>query len=360
MDMLEVGRGLSEEEDNTHFAMWCMMSSPLLIGCDMTQIPGTALALLKNTDLIGLNQDPLALQAQVVKRTNGCYLLVKDTNTLRGNTRACAVYNPTDAAVTVTFDFLDLDLGGKVKVRDLCQQKDLGNFTGDFTVQVPAHGTRVYALEAEKRYEKTVYEAETAWLSAYQELANNQAVKTGIYEEMDACSGGAKAGWLGCSDKNDLQWRNVYSEEGGEYVMTLSYVCGENRNVYVAVNDEEAVKLTLKSGGWSTLKTTQLHVKLNPGMNRVRLYNTSGWMPDIDCMTLQKEGSFDILNHQLESMKDKARNSLVLAVNESVKKMLTDALEQADQVVQEEVAIETAIKQLQSAIEAEEAVRTQV
>ncbi len=167
MDMLEVGRGLSEEEDNTHFAMWCMMSSPLLIGCDMTQIPGTALALLKNTDLIGLNQDPLALQAQVVKRTNGCYLLVKDTNTLRGNTRACAVYNPTDAAVTVTFDFLDLDLGGKVKVRDLCQQKDLGNFTGDFTVQVPAHGTRVYALEAEKRYEKTVYEAETAWLSAY-------------------------------------------------------------------------------------------------------------------------------------------------------------------------------------------------
>ncbi len=176
---------------------------------------------------------------------------------------------------------------------------------------------------------------------------------------MDACSGGAKAGWLGCGDKNDLQWRNVYSEEGGEYVMTLSYVCGENRNVYVAVNDEEAVKLTLNSGGWSTLKTTQLHVKLNPGMNRVRLYNPSGWMPDIDCMTLQKEGSFDILNHQLESMKDKARNSLVLAVNESVKKMLTDALEQAGQVVQEEVAIETAIQQLQSAIEAEEAVRTE-
>ena len=36
MDMLEVGRGMSEEEDRTHFAVWCMMSSPLLIGCDLS------------------------------------------------------------------------------------------------------------------------------------------------------------------------------------------------------------------------------------------------------------------------------------------------------------------------------------
>ena len=137
--MLEVGRGLSTEEDNTHFAMWCMLSSPLLIGCDMTSIPQATLALLKNTDLIALNQDPLALQAQVVKRINGCYLLVKDT-------------------------------------------------------------------------------------------------KTGIYSESDECSGGAKAGWLGYSEKNDLQWRDVYSEDGGEYTMTLAFITGESRNVYVSVN----------------------------------------------------------------------------------------------------------------------------
>ena len=32
MDMLEVGRSLSVEEDKTHFGMWCIMNSPLLIG----------------------------------------------------------------------------------------------------------------------------------------------------------------------------------------------------------------------------------------------------------------------------------------------------------------------------------------
>jgi hypothetical protein len=33
MDMLEIGRGLSQNEEEVHFGMWCIMSSPLLIGC---------------------------------------------------------------------------------------------------------------------------------------------------------------------------------------------------------------------------------------------------------------------------------------------------------------------------------------
>lgn len=67
MDMLEIGRGLKPEEEEVHFGMWCIMSSPLLIGCDLTTIPETSLKLLKNKELIALNQDPLGLQAYVVQ-----------------------------------------------------------------------------------------------------------------------------------------------------------------------------------------------------------------------------------------------------------------------------------------------------
>ena len=52
MDMLEIGRGLKPEEEETHFGMWCIMSSPLLIGCDLTAIPASSLQLLKNKELI--------------------------------------------------------------------------------------------------------------------------------------------------------------------------------------------------------------------------------------------------------------------------------------------------------------------
>ena len=68
MDMLEIGRGLTPDEEQTHFGMWCIMSSPLLIGCDLTTLPSSSLNLLKNTELIALNQDPLGLQAHVAMR----------------------------------------------------------------------------------------------------------------------------------------------------------------------------------------------------------------------------------------------------------------------------------------------------
>lgn len=47
MDMLEIGRGMTQNEEEVHFGMWCIMSSPLLIGCDMTNIPAQSLDLLK-------------------------------------------------------------------------------------------------------------------------------------------------------------------------------------------------------------------------------------------------------------------------------------------------------------------------
>ena len=75
MDMLEIGRGLTPDEEETHFGMWCILSSPLLIGCDMTSIPASSLALLKNEELIALNQDRLGLQAYVVQHEGGGYVL---------------------------------------------------------------------------------------------------------------------------------------------------------------------------------------------------------------------------------------------------------------------------------------------
>ena len=351
MDMLEVGRGLSTEEDKTHFGMWCIMSSPLLIGCDMTTISQTALDLLTNKELIALNQDPLALQAYVVKRENGAYVLVKDVETLHGTQRAVAFYNPTDSPVTLSVDFLDLGLGGKVSVRDLFMKEDLGDFEGDMTVELPAHGTRIYKLQAEERYERMKYEGETAWLDAYQELMNNQVAETGIYEEADYCSGGAKAGWLGRSEKNDLQWRNVYSEEGGEYELTLTYICGEERKLYLSVNGGEGEELALNSGGWDQPARQTVKVTLQKGDNLIRLYNAAEWMPDIDCMELVKANSLDVYRHRLESAVGKAHTVLQENLPGNVRKAVEDALAAAEQVEESREGYEQATEALLAAVE---------
>ena len=307
MDMLEVGRGLTEEEDKTHFGMWCIMSSPLLIGCDMNDIKGNALELMQNKELIALNQNTLGLQAYVVKRDNGGYVLVKDVDEKYGTNRAVAFYNPTDAALSMSIDFSQLDLAGKVSVRDLYTKKDIGSYEGSYSVTVPAHGTRIYKLQAEERLERKVYEAETAWLTDYQEIKNNEVYGTAIYSEKAACSGGVAVGWLGNRDSNDLQWRNVYSKEGGEYTLRVYFVTGENRTMKLSVNGGTPITYTGNSGGWSTVGSAEFDVVLEKGENVVRLFNESGYMGDIDKMELVNKNA-PVVTEDYPVIFDKSQN----------------------------------------------------
>ncbi|KAK4973251.1 hypothetical protein LTR28_011654 [Elasticomyces elasticus] len=61
MDMLEVGNGgQTDNEYVTHFSMWAMMSSPLLMGTDVVGLSPANLAIYSNPAVIALNQDPSA------------------------------------------------------------------------------------------------------------------------------------------------------------------------------------------------------------------------------------------------------------------------------------------------------------
>ena len=66
MDMLVVGmngkgnvgfKGCTAAEYRTHFALWAFLGSPLMIGCDIRDMSGETLALLKNKALLRINQD---------------------------------------------------------------------------------------------------------------------------------------------------------------------------------------------------------------------------------------------------------------------------------------------------------------
>ncbi len=280
MDMLEVGRALNAEEDKTHFGLWCIMASPLLIGCDLTTLKPETLALLTNPELIALDQDPLGLQAYVAAHEGDTYVLVKDLEQRFGNVRAVAMYNPSEEARTVGIDLAALEFSGSVAVRDLFGRKDLGEASGRLEAEVPPHGTRIFRIEGAGRTERTRYEAETAWLSDYQELYNDRFFHTATYAPVPACSGGMAVTQLGGRPTNDLQWRDVYSREGGEYRLTLRCLSPEKRFFYLSVGAGAAQRIEVPaSPEW---QETDVTVTLAPGSNTLRLCNDSGLMPDID------------------------------------------------------------------------------
>ena len=300
MDMLEVGRSMTEEEDKTHFGMWCIMSSPLLIGCNMATIKERPLALLKNTELIALNQDPLGLQAYVVQHIGETYILAKDILSLHGTTRAVALYNPSDRAEEMCLSFSEVDLGGKVKVRDLFEHEDLGEMEGALSVMVPPHATRIYKLEAQRRLPRYIYEAETAFLHDYQEIYNNQSLGTAIYDRSSSASGGAMVGWLGGKRSNSLEWRDVYVVEEADYTVHFCAAAKESRPFSVVLNGEEAGTVSVQTTDWTAFKEYDMTLHLKAGSNSILLYNESGWMPNMDYMTIEKVGENTILSRRLE------------------------------------------------------------
>ena len=288
MDMLEVGRSMTQVEDETHFGMWCIMSSPLLIGCDMTTLSykPTTLSLLTNRDLIALNQDPLHLQAYVADKQGECFILVKDIKKLNGKERAVAIYNPSDEEQKVAFEPCVIDLDGDVRYYDCIAQQNLPELkTPTFTL--PAHGCKILRVTGSIRRERKVYEAETAYLSAYQELRNNQSEKSGIYVADSCAHGGYKVCWLGARADNDLQWRDVYVRKTATYRMTFTYFSGEDRDMDLEINGRYIATLHTHSRDWQRPATITIDVPLSKGQNVVRLYHAEGWMPDIDRMEIE-------------------------------------------------------------------------
>jgi len=60
LDMLQLGNGgLTYEEAKSHFTAWALMKSPLFIGTNLSSITPDILGILKNTEILAINQDPV-------------------------------------------------------------------------------------------------------------------------------------------------------------------------------------------------------------------------------------------------------------------------------------------------------------
>lgn len=135
---------LTADEQYTHISLWSMLSSPLLLGCDLDKLDDFTLNLLTNDEVIAIDQDPLGKQAQQAMRTAGYQVWIKD---LEDGTKALAIFNTSDKYDVIRFHWTDLGLKDTQFVRDLWRQKDLGNFSSMFATKVPPHGVTLIKIK---------------------------------------------------------------------------------------------------------------------------------------------------------------------------------------------------------------------
>ncbi|MFG2828307.1 NPCBM/NEW2 domain-containing protein [Streptomyces sp. NPDC048434] len=150
-DMLEVGNGgMTDTEYRSHFSLWSMMAAPLLIGSDLRKATPETFEILANKDLIAVDQDPLGKQATVLKSESGRWTLVRQ---LADGARAVALFNETGQPQRISTTAKDLGLpqADGYRLRDLWRHQDT-HTTGTVSATVPAHGTTVYRVSADKRW----------------------------------------------------------------------------------------------------------------------------------------------------------------------------------------------------------------
>ena len=278
----EEGLGLSYTEEEAHFGIWCIMSSPLLLGCDIEYIPEETMKIITNPELIAINQDRLGLQAHVVQHVGETYVFAKDILEKWGNTRAVALYNPADTSMRFTLTPEEIEMTGALTVRDLNLNADLGECSS-IEMTLPPHSAKILKVSGE-RIEPTLYEAEWGYCPDFTAIKG-----TGVkYVPMEGTSGRAVAMNLGGSESNCLEWRDVHSISGGEYELSLTIqYCEEATGLRISVNGEEKeiVSCGLAKDGFYTLNTL---AELNKGENCIRIWSETP-LPAVDKLNITKK-----------------------------------------------------------------------
>jgi alpha-galactosidase len=145
-DMMVTGeQGLSVNEQKAHFALWCVMSSPLILGNDPRSMTPEESELILNKEAISVNQDPTEQGIRLSEQGDSEIWVKK----LQDGKVAVLLLNRNQSErIDIKLSFKDIGLQGEVKVRDIYLHEELGSFRNSITRKTDPHSASFLILSA--------------------------------------------------------------------------------------------------------------------------------------------------------------------------------------------------------------------
>ncbi|KAF2183260.1 carbohydrate-binding module family 35 protein [Zopfia rhizophila CBS 207.26] len=294
MDMLMVGNsGLNIEEEKTHFGLWAINKSPLVIGCSL--VPGAtrkeSITILKNKEVIAINQDSLGKQAQLVLRyTEEEYDIW--AGELSSGRKVVAVVNWSNATKNIPFEPIPVGVSSASGVRDVYAATDLGSLAAPTTYNIPGHGIKLLVLSgisaAPAPKELFYYKATTASLTG-----GAQLVSCGT----DCAPVNSKIGNINTSAR--ASFSNVDAGGSGKKLVSVDFINYEvalgsawadgtnTREMLISVNSGAAKRFSFPISGGNWFETGRLNIVLDGfvagAKNTITFTGGKGstWAPDL-------------------------------------------------------------------------------
>ncbi|KAL4734923.1 glycoside hydrolase superfamily [Aspergillus similis] len=147
MDLLEIGNfNMTVYMQQTQFAFWAALKSPLVISADLRKMGNESLAVLTNKNIIALNQDKLGLPVNYIEGASIEGHLQVWAGQVDGG-YAVLVFNEKSYKQTASVSFGNLGLGikGAMQTRELWSGKSWGKISAVKTILEP-YQTLVFKL----------------------------------------------------------------------------------------------------------------------------------------------------------------------------------------------------------------------
>ncbi|MCD7735789.1 MAG: glycoside hydrolase family 27 protein [Lachnospiraceae bacterium] len=132
---------LSREEQRTMLTLWCIFGSPLMIGCELTDMDDWTKDLLTNTEVIRLLQNGKNAH-QVLRSWDLIVWQAEDEDC-----HYVALFNTVNWSDLFAVSFYRLGLSGSFQVHELWTGEDLGAVSEKLTVRIDAHDAKLYCLK---------------------------------------------------------------------------------------------------------------------------------------------------------------------------------------------------------------------
>ena len=146
--------GCTDEEYRTHFSLWAIMNSPLMIGCDIRRMTPATKEILTNKDVIAINQDIECRGPYCIKQWNNPDNVFSLVKPLANGDYAVGMFNFGDRAGEMSLQFWDIGLttasGRGLSIYDCWKHEELGTFTERFCTTVEPHGCVVLRAKVVK------------------------------------------------------------------------------------------------------------------------------------------------------------------------------------------------------------------
>ena len=155
-DMLEVGNGkLTPEENKSHFTLWWMQAAPLGLGTAIRTLLNEdkksqiILSILKNKELIAIDQDPLVKPAKKIGRQGSVDIIARP---LSGGDVAICFFNKSNKNKEIEYElndlkedaYLNMSRTNSAEVHDLWTDEIFHRDT--IKASIKPHGVKVYRI----------------------------------------------------------------------------------------------------------------------------------------------------------------------------------------------------------------------